>query len=155
MREGLLKTTVHKHQLSLSLLQVYHLYKEENPEAEAGTPRSTCLCRYHENTNLLLDCVNKCLRRQAEWTITLRHWWSVQGPQTADYAVLQVDLSEHSTETMGSRMLTGIRRSPLQDTTAWSMSDNQSCVIIRDNLEHGKVVVTYFTGLIEFINEAC
>lgn len=82
IREGGLKTRVQKRHMSMSLLEAYQLFKQDNPEATVGkskfaelrppyvlpradTPRNVCLCKYHENTKLLLDSLYKHLPRQA------------------------------------------------------------------------------------------
>uniref|UniRef100_A0A0K2TTG5 Uncharacterized protein n=1 Tax=Lepeophtheirus salmonis TaxID=72036 RepID=A0A0K2TTG5_LEPSM len=64
----------------MSLMELYCCFKEDNPKVVIGkskfaelrpphiclssdTPKNVCLCRYHENTSLVLECVQRHVPR--------------------------------------------------------------------------------------------
>ncbi|RXN14647.1 Sentrin-specific protease 2 [Labeo rohita] len=82
VREGGVKKKIQKRHLTMSVLEAYRYFKNEHPESAIGkskfaelrpshvlrssdTPRNVCLCRYHENIKLALDCLQHIIPRQA------------------------------------------------------------------------------------------
>ncbi|XP_060754349.1 uncharacterized protein LOC132865864 isoform X2 [Neoarius graeffei] len=76
------KNKIQKRHMTMSLMEAYRLFKEDHPEVTVGkskfaelrppfvllrsdTPKNVCLCKYHENTSLLLNCAYKHLPRMA------------------------------------------------------------------------------------------
>lgn len=85
IKEDGVKKTYQKSHLTLSVLEAYRVFQEENPEIKIGkskfaalrpgkvftkaeTPRNICLCKYHENTQMILECTKThpttCLQKQ-------------------------------------------------------------------------------------------
>lgn len=73
--KGQKKTHQMRH-LTMSVLEAFRVFKEENPDVILGkskfaalrprevfikseTPHNVCLCKYHENTQLMLNSVHK------------------------------------------------------------------------------------------------
>ncbi len=82
IKEAGVKKTYQKRHLTLSVLEAYRVFQEENPEIKIGkskfaalrpgkvftkaeTPRNICLCKYHENTQMLIVSVHKDIPRHA------------------------------------------------------------------------------------------
>ncbi len=81
VREGGVKKKIQKRHLTMSILEAYRYFKKKHPESIIGkskfaelrpshvlrpsdTPRNVCLCRYHENVKLALDCLQHTIPRQ-------------------------------------------------------------------------------------------
>ncbi|XP_067247442.1 uncharacterized protein [Chanodichthys erythropterus] len=82
IREDGVKKTCQKRHLSMSVLEAYRVFQDEYPEIKIGkskfaalrprevftkaeTPHNVCLCKYHENTQMLLESVHKHIPRHA------------------------------------------------------------------------------------------
>ncbi len=78
VREGGVKKKIQKRHLTMSILEAYRYFKKEHPIIgkskfaelrpshvlrSSDTPRNVCLCRYHENVKLALDCLQHVIPR--------------------------------------------------------------------------------------------